>query len=346
MTKDTPSRAELLGAVQAAVRAPSVHNTQPWRFRLAGGAVEVHADADRLLPVADPDGRAMRVSCGAALFNLRLAVAHVGYAPSVHLTGAPSGLLAVVDTGGRRPATPQETALYDAVPRRHSNRYPFLDTAVALDVRTELIAAARTEGGWLDLILGPIGLDMVAQLVRAADRVLVANPAYLAEVAAWTRPDVGAVDGVPRRSGGPAPEPHDLLAVRDFGGARRSPGHDFESDPLVGVLGGPADTPRDDVAAGQALQRVLLTATRLGLSTSLMSQPIEVETAREQLRLGLRRQGSPHMLLRFGYGVPGTPTPRRPIEDVLLPDAEPVGVLGFGWNGTSGTSGTAAEGGH
>jgi hypothetical protein len=145
------------------------------------------------------------------------------------------------------------------------------------------------------------------------------------EVTAWTRPDVGAVDGVPRWAGGPAPEPHDLLAQRDFGGGGRAPGHDFEQDPLVGVLGGPADTPRDDVAAGLALQRVLLTATKLGLSTSLMSQPIEVETVREQLRIGLRRHGPPQMLLRFGYGVPATPTPRRRVEDVLLPDA--AGIL-------------------
>src|SRR4029079_754854 len=122
----------------------------------------------------------------------------------------------------------QETALYEAIPRRHSNRWPFLDTAVALDVRAELIAAARAEGGWLDLILGPIGLDMVAQLVGAADRVLVADPAYVNEVAAWTRPDIGGGDGVPRRAGGPAPEPYDLLARRDFGGGRRMPGHDFE----------------------------------------------------------------------------------------------------------------------
>ena len=81
------------------------------------------------------------------------------------------------------------------------------------------------------------------------------------------------------------------------------------------------------MTVGQALQRVLLTATRYGLSTSLMSQPIEVERIREQLRLGLRKFGPPQMLLRFGYGVPATPTARRPVTDVLLPDGGPVESL-------------------
>jgi nitroreductase len=333
MTDDPPSRAELLQALAAAIRAPSVHNTQPWLFRLAGSTVEVHADPTRRLPVADPDGRAMRVSCGAAVFNLRLALERAGYVPAVQLTGASEGVLAAVETVGRQSPTSQCMALYEAILRRHSNRYPFLNKPVPLDVRAELIAAASAECGWLDLILGAAGVDMVAQLVRAADRILVADPAYVAEVAAWTRPDYSCVDGVARRAGGPAPEPHDLLATRAFGGPPRTPGYDFEPEPLVGVLGGPSDLPHDDVSVGQSLQRVLLTATRLGLSTSLLSQPIEVASAREQLRLGLHRQGSPHMVLRFGYGVPGRPTPRRSLHHVMLPDAQPVGSVVPGGTG-------------
>jgi nitroreductase len=327
MTTIMPHREELLGAVAAAIRAPSVHNTQPWLFRLVDGGVEVHADPDRQLPVADPTGRALRLSCGAAIFNLRLALHHLGYVPAVCLAGGAANILAMVTVAGRRPPTPQESALYAAIPRRHSNRYPFLDTAVALDVRAQLIDAARGEGSWLDLIVGPAGLDMVTQLARAADKILTADLAYRAEVAAWTRTDADSDDGVTRSAGGPAPVPHDLLAGRDFGGTQRMSGHDFEPDPLVGVLGAMADSPRDDVTAGQALQRVLLTATRYGLSTSLMSQPIEVERTREQLRLGLRKHGPPQMLLRFGYGVPTTPTARRPVTDVLLTDGGHQGFL-------------------
>jgi hypothetical protein len=184
---------------------------------------------------------------------------------------------------------------------------------------------------------------MVAAMVRTADQTLLADAAYQAELAAWTRPDDTGTDGVTRRSGGPAPEPHDLIVRRDFGGPPRAPGRDFEVVPLVGVLGGLDDSPADDLHTGQALQRVLLTATRLGLLTSLMSQPIEVPSVREQLRLGLRRHGPPQMLLRFGYGTPGSPTSRRPIADVLLPDGPRSQDLGPVPQGTHGTDRVAVE---
>ena len=105
--------------------------------------------------------------------------------------------------------------------------------------------------------------------------------------------------------------------MRDFGGGPRAPGRDFESDPLVAVLGTAGDTTLDQLAAGQALQRVLLTATEHRLAASMLSQPIEVPAARERLRKGLGRLGVPQMVLRIGYGRPGFPTPRRPVADVI-----------------------------
>ncbi|GFJ96670.1 hypothetical protein Prum_103120 [Phytohabitans rumicis] len=82
------------------------------------------------------------------------------------------------------------------------------------------------------------------------------------------------------------------------------------------MLGTPADTAADQITAGLALQRVLLTATNAGLATSMLSQPIEVPAARERLRTGLGRFGAPQMVLRIGYGQPGWPTPRREPDDV------------------------------
>ena len=115
---------------------------------------------------------------------------------------------------------------------------------------------------------------------------------------------------MPAAAGGPQGEPQDLLPSRGFGGRDRAPGRDFEPEPLVAVLGSAGNTAVDQVVAGQALQRVLLTATDAGLGVSMLSQPIEVPSAREQLRLSLGRFGTPQMVLRIGYGQPGRPTPR------------------------------------
>jgi len=309
-----------LAAVESAGRAPSLHNSQPWRFRLQGGAMEVLADPDRRLPVADPSGWAVRLACGAAVFNARVALAASETPVEVRLWPDPSEphlLARLCPLPARRP-TPADLALHDAIRRRHSNRRPFAEVPVPAQSRARLIEAARAEGAWLDLLVGAGPLSAVGEIVHAADRVLNRNPDYRTEIAAWTRRDAGAGDGLPVSAGGPTPEPHDLLAMRDFGGGPRAPGRDYETDPLVAILGTVGDTPIDQIVAGQALQRVLLTCTDAGLGSSLLSQPIEVPSARERIRTALGRSGSPQMVIRIGYGDPAPATPRRPVLETVV----------------------------
>ncbi|MEV1331611.1 nitroreductase [Micromonospora costi] len=310
--------AQLRAAANAAVRAPSLHNTQPWRFRLRNGAVEVLADPARRLPMTDPSGWGVRIACGAALFNLRLALAVAGAPASVRLRPDPAepDLLArLVPDTPRRP-TPTEESLYAAIPRRFSNRAPFWPDPVPADARWRLAEAARAEQCWLELLIGFGAVAAFAEIARGAHRVLERDPNRRAERDEWVR-TTAAPDGVPAAAGGPRGEPHDLLPARGFNGRDRAPGRDFEPEPLVAVLGSTGNTAVDQVVAGQALQRVLLTATDAGLSASLLSQAIEVPSARDQLRLSLGRFGTPQMVLRLGYGQPGRPTPRRPVDEVL-----------------------------
>jgi nitroreductase len=312
--------AEVATAVAAATRAPSMHNSQPWRFRAGPDEIEVLIDPERQLTVADAGGWASRIACGCALFNLRLALAAQGTPAAYRLLPDPGDplLVARLTPEQRRAPTPVEQRLYAAIPRRHSNRAPFAERPVPVQVRTELIDAARAEGGWLDLLLGPVAVETAAELVRAADTLLRRDARYQGELAAWTRGDGVSTDGVPAAAGGPAPQPDEMLRRRDFGGPERTGQLDFEREPLVAVLGASGDRPGDQIQAGQALERVLLTATDLGLAASMFSQPIEVPAVREQLRLALRRPAAPQMLLRFGYAVGAPASPRRPVSEVLV----------------------------
>jgi hypothetical protein len=295
-----------------------MHNSQPWQFRLNDGAIEILADRSRQLPVADSGGWAVRIACGAATFNARVALAISGTPSQVLLRPPDAGpqVIARLTPGPPRPATYREQSLFAAIPRRRSNRQPFWPNPVPSEIRADLIEAARTEGCWLDLLVGMTALSGFAEIANGADRVLRRDPRYQAELSGWVHAAAGP-DGIPVAAGGPRPEPQDLLPRRAFSDRPRAVGRDFEPEPLVAVLGSAADRPIDQIMAGQALQRLLLTATDAGLTSSMMSQPIEVPAARDQLRRSLSRSGAPQLTLRIGYGDPGPSTGRRELDEVL-----------------------------
>jgi nitroreductase len=309
---------DLRRAASAGIRAPSLHNTQPWLFRLRDGGIEILADPARRLPASDSAGWAVRISCGAATYNARLALAAAGTPAEVTLRpdSREPDLLARLTSGTTRSPTYAEDELFRAVPHRYSNRAPFWPNPVPAEDRVQLLEAAREEGAWLELLVGMTALSGFAEIAKSADRVLRRDVGYQSELIGWTHADA-APDGVPVTAGAPLAESHDLLPQRMFSDRRRAPGHDYEPEPLVGILGAAGDTQVDQIVAGQALQRVLLTATAAGLATSMISQPIEVQAARDQLRRSLRQAGVPQMAVRIGYGSPGQPSPRRALSEVL-----------------------------
>ncbi|WIM92865.1 nitroreductase family protein [Actinoplanes oblitus] len=318
-----PSRGVLTDCVRSAMTAPSLHNSQPWLFRISGPHVDVYADPSRRLPVVDPDGRELLISVGAAVFTLRAAVRGAGYDTRCDLLPDPDQpTLAARVTATRALAVdPPAEALAAAIPYRHTNRWPFAQVPVPADQLGRLRDAARREGAVLT-VADPVGRDAVLDLARAADRWLRDQPGYRAELGDWT--GRRRHDGVPVWAAGPW-DALEVVPVRDFATrARRQPAPEpFEPYPTIMVLATGGDTRLDWLRAGQALQRVLLTATWLGLATMPISQPIEAPAVRATL--AARTPGmSPQLVVRVGYGRVQTPggSPRRALSEVLLRAAD------------------------
>ena len=311
--------------LRAAIAAPSIHNSQPWRFALRPGGVDVFADHGRRLGVVDPRGRELLISVGAALLNLRVAVLAHGRVPVTRLLPDPGRpeLMASVRLGPPIVADRTVRALADAIPLRHTNRRPFTRVTVPSGVLDELAAAARVEGGVLT-VADDLARDQLLGLVRSADRLLRRDCGYRHELDAWTSADPRRGDGVPRNAFGPW-DALETLPLRDFALTwpiePRRAAH-FEAHPTLVVLATAADTPEQWLRAGQALERVLLTATVRGLATTPMSQPLEVPRIRELLTD--RAAGTcPQIILRVGYGPASAGSPRRPLDDVVIAPTAP-----------------------
>jgi len=315
----TVDHAQFLDAVRAAVLAPSTLNQQPWRFRHRDGCVEVFEDRDRRLPLVDPSGWAARLACGAATANAALALAAGGVQTAIQLVPEPGQphLLARVRPVGTRVATPAEWALARAIPRRHSNRHPFVDTPVPPQARVAMEAAASEHGARLRLLSEREPVEQLAEIIGTADHELRHDPSYVDELRRAAMAGGVRGTGVPEYVAGLAPEPQDLLPMRDFGGVRRGRFVDFEALPLVAVLSTTGDTAEDDLVAGIALQHVLLTATTHELAVSMLSQAIEVPAARDRLRRLVGSGGVPQLVLRIGFGQPAFVSPRRPLAEVI-----------------------------
>ncbi|MGH8824788.1 MAG: Acg family FMN-binding oxidoreductase [Jiangellaceae bacterium] len=317
-------------AVRAATLAPSVLNIQPWRFVARGDAIEMHRDPDRALPVTDTGNRALTVSCGAALFNLRLAVAHLIGHPEVDMLPDPTRptLLAVVRAGDGSEPTPAESRLYAAIGDRRSSRVPFVDQPLPVETIVRLENAAAAEGATLRFLNAYEAAD-VSRLVHQADLVQRADADIRAEVGRWTGRRPGAVDGIPDVSLGPkAKDPSSL--VRDFALGLPVEGRDraaFEHDPALAVLLSDHDGPADWLQAGQALERLWLEATVNGVGVSLLTQPLEMPGMRWLARPAAAGTFWPQALIRLGVPIGKTPpTPRRPLADVLTFDRRSTGA--------------------
>ncbi len=323
----SPVEEMLRFSLRYAVLAPSSHNSQPWRFWIDGDAVELYVDLSRRLPIVDPADRELVMSCAAALKNLTVALNYFGEGFAVMPFPQPDrvNLLARLDlvSGPAVAAAPHVKDLFAAITRRHTTRRTFDPAAVTEQVFLDLRRAALDDqAGFFEVPRHK--QRAVASLVADADTVQMSDPQFRRELAHWMRPNHPATaDGMPGYALGYSELQSVVgpLVIRTFdvGSSQAATDENLvRGSPLLAVLATPGDDPASWLAAGQAMQHVLLTATAGGLQASFLNQPIEVPALRAKLASELGLTGYPQLLMRFGYGQPGSATPRRPVSDVLL----------------------------
>jgi nitroreductase len=330
MTETTslmPTRSAVERAVSFGVRAPSIHNTQPWRWVYRPGVLELHADRSRQLPALDPDGRSVLLSCGAALELARLGFAAAGWRTEVDRLPDPDrpDLLARIRPVARAAVDGSVLARAEAAERRHTERRPFLVDPVAEDAIRSLLAVAADAGVYAYAVQRADERIDLAVVFSWADGVELADPAYRAELAHWTRTS-DASDGVPAAAVPhvPAGAPrHTDVALRDFeagitGGQKLTEAVDER--PLYLVVFSTADDRAARLRAGEAYARICVEAERLGLASSAMTQAVDLPAVRERFRMLMNWPDHPQMVLRVGHPQPGRtppPTGRRPLTAVL-----------------------------
>ena len=309
------------------VRAPSIHNTQPWRWVYRPGVLELYADRSRQLPALDPDGRSMLLSCGAALELARLGFAAAGWRTEVDRLPDPDrpDLLAWIRPVARAAVDGSVVERAEAAERRHTERRPFLVDPVAGDAIRSLLAVATDSGVYAYAVERADEQLDLAVVFSWADGVELADPAYRAELAHWTRA-AGAPDGVPAAAVPhvPAGAPrHTDVTLRDFeagitGGQQLMEAVDER--PVYLVVFSTADDRAARLRAGEAYARISVEAERLGLASSAMTQAVDLPAVRERFRMLMDWPDHPQMVLRVGHPQPGPtppPTGRRPLTEVL-----------------------------
>ena len=308
-----------------AVRAPSGHNTQPWRFQIAAGRLHLYADRGRALPVVDPEDRELVMSCGAALAHLTVALRHFGYAGDVSRFPDPANrdLLATVSLGQAHTPRPGDHQLFEAIDNRHTHRATFETRPVPHQLLAQLGRDTHCAGAALHAFTEDDHKAAIATLVGEGDRAQFSDSGFRHELAAWIRPNrTRRPDGMPGYAFGISDLPSVLgptmVATFNTGASQARKDEQLAlTAPALMVLSTAGDTPSDWLTAGQAVAVLLLRAAARGLSASFLNQPIE--------STGTSGAGSrpdrPGSALRtptaYRLRRPDRPTPRRTVADVV-----------------------------
>jgi nitroreductase len=320
-----PMEERLKFLLRYAILAPSGPNTQPWKFAVHESGISVFADLSRTLPFVDPSNRTLFMSVGCAIANLGIAGAHFGFAPSISYfpDGQESDLVASVQLSASQKTVDRQDDLFAQIQRRHTTKDRYENATIETAQLKEMEKSINLPGLYLTYLGDEDAKDRIADLVSRAHQIQLAKKDFRQNLGEWLRSNWTAEpDGMPLYTFG-VPDVVSLgfpAAFKEFDLSRpviyRDSGliHDCST---LAVLTSDLDDKLTWAMCGFALENLLLRATSYDIRASFFSQPIGVPILREELKKLLNR-GHPQLIFSLGTAKPMRPSPRRPLEDVII----------------------------
>ena len=310
-------------ALTLACRAPSLHNSQPWRWVLEGNAVALFEDKDRVLYATDHSGREALLGCGAALDHFRVAMAAAGWIANVDRFPNPNNplLLASVDFSPMEFVTDSHRRRAEAILVRRTDRLPFADPPNWNQVEAQLKSAVSVDPVRLDVIPDEFRREL-AEASQFSELSRLYDSSYHSELSRWTKP-FDTSQGIPPSALVSAEESERVDVARDFpvvAQPERRVGFG-EDHSKVAVLSTFNNERREVLKCGEMLSAVLLEATMIGLATCTLTHITEQHAGRNLVASLIDQATTPQVLIRIGLGsdVEDLPplTPRRPFDEVF-----------------------------
>lgn len=317
---------DFVGLIEYAIKAPSGHNAQPWRFVVRDGGVEIRPDFKRKLPVCDPYDRELYISIGCALQNLLLAAGEKGYSHLCKFCKDDEGAL-YVDLDLEKGEI-VKSSLFKQVSKRQTNRSVY-DGLVLPSNAIKMVQQLTLEEGVNIRFYqkGTKEFDVLAEFVAKGNEYQLSDKRYRRELISWMRVNDNEVqknrDGLSYKCIKTPSLPSSLgrlflkMAINSDSQTKRDMRRISSSSHLV-LFSIDRDTPERWISLGRSLQNFLLKITGYEISHSYFNQPCEIAQLAELVRVRLALSFEiPAIILRIGYGGDVPYSRRRDIMEMV-----------------------------
>jgi nitroreductase len=323
----TAQNADYMKMLESATRAPSGHNTQPWKFKLADNAIDVYPDLDDSLPVVDGGHRELYISLGCAVENLCLTANEIGYSAETNILQNDSGLYYI------HIELTKTTTILDPlatqIERRQSNRSVYQSRIITSDTLQMLKSILpQNEIFCYFYANGEDTYQTLTDFVFCGNDIQMRDKAFKTELLDWIRFNkkqavetknglmysVMGSPSIPKWLGKPVVGSFLTPNAQNKSGKKK-----IASSSHFVLFTVKQNTPEVWILTGCALEQFLLKATELKIATAFLNQACEVNELSEELRKTLLINNEyPMLLLRIGYAAPMPYSLRKPINAVLI----------------------------